>query len=149
MVQKDLEHLQSVLEVLAPPVPEYSLLLWLITCTLLICTILWLRPASSCRLLSSLPNLTHPHCTSDFVHAPGSSWLQGSAELQRACGWRHPAAKCSRAFWRATCCSLCPQLLLQHPFVMAGLALGHRGKQAMGRGEEREEGHLLILGAMP
>lgn len=137
MVQKDLEHLQSVLEVLAPPVPEYSLLLWLITCTLLTCTILW------------LPNLTHPHCTSGFVHAPGSSWLQGSAELQCACGWRHPAAKCSRAFWRATCCSLCPQLLLQHPFVMAGLAPGHRGKQAMGRGEEREEGHLLILGAMP
>lgn len=98
MVQKDLELLQNVLEVLACPFPERSLLLWLISCTLLICTSVWLCPALSCRLLRSLLTLSHPHCASDFIHAPGDFWLQGSAELQCACGWRHSAARCSHDF---------------------------------------------------
>lgn len=80
MLQKDLELLQNVLEVLTCPVPERSLLLWLISCTLLICASPWLCPALSCRLLRSLPTLSHPCCASDFIHAPGDFWLQGSAD---------------------------------------------------------------------
>lgn len=83
---------------------------------------------------------TTPCTLSMFLGTPGCKAMQSSS------GWRHPADRCSCAFWRDACQSFSAQLLLQHHFDMAGLALAQGGKQAMGKGEEREEGQTLILG---
>lgn len=66
-------------------------------------------------------------------------WLEASSSQMFSCFLKN--------YFQRNCHSLSPCLLLQHHFVTAGLALGQRGKLAMGRGEEGEEGQVSILRA--